>query len=448
MSDIILHIKDSYYFEVPKMLWRSNRKSAEEMPSWLVRLDDDYQNVEADKIIEGIKSLGASNVEVDGLKQKWNAWKHSDHKKHTHEGWPLDAFLDQQSADMVARANKWAGKHAPTAEEPVKAYLAQFSKQEPFAWFFNLSSKPGVAKEWAEVKASVDSAAFLKSYLQDSPDAKWTPEKLSLYNRSLDGKILIPQPFEQPKNAYEPKSAWNLCISKFMIIQIVVALLLIIAMRWLANKISSGQAPKGKLWNFLESLLLFIRNKVIVPAMGEHETKRFLPLLWTFFVLIFGLNLAGMIPWLGAPTASLATAGSYALVVFALGVFLGVQAFGALGYLKNVCPQLGLPWYLAFWVVPLLWTIEFASLFIKHSILAVRLLANMVAGHAVLLGIMSLAVGVHAYAMHTGAWTALASASVLAMTVLSVLELFVAFLQAAVFTFLAALFIGSSMHHH
>ena len=73
--------------------------------------------------------------------------------------------------------------------------------------------------------------------------------------------------------------------------------------------------------------------------------------------------------------------------------------------------------------------------------------ANMVAGHAVLLGIMGLAVGVHAYAMSTGAWGALAGASVLGMTALSVLEVFVAFLQAAVFTFLAALFIGSSMHH-
>ncbi len=72
----------------------------------------------------------------------------------------------------------------------------------------------------------------------------------------------------------------------------------------------------------------------------------------------------------------------------------------------------------------------------------------MVAGHAVLLGIMGLAVGVHAYAMSTGAWTALTGASLLGMTALSVLELFVAFLQAAVFTFLASMFIHSSMHHH
>ncbi len=443
MSNIILHIKDSYYFEVPKMLWRSNFKSVEELPSWLVRLDDDYQNFEAAKVVEGLKSIGAPAINVDGLQQTWTAWKHSNNK---YEGWPLDAYLDLQSQGLVARASKWAKKHAAQASEPVKAYLAENADKEPFAWFYELTSTPAVASKWADLKASVDAPEFLNSYIKDAPESKWVDEKLAFYNRSLDGKVLIPQPFGVIKNAYEPYSGF--CISKYMIIQVVVALLLVVALRWLAKKISSGEAPKGKLWNCLEGILLFVRDSVVVPAMGEHDAKRFMPLLWTFFVFIFGLNLAGMVPWLGSPTAALATTGTFALIVFVVGVYMGVQAFGAVGYLKNICPELGLPWYLAVWVVPLLWVIEFASLFIKHAILAIRLLANMVAGHAVLLGIMGLAVGVHAYAMHTGAWGALAGASVLGMTALSVLEVFVAFLQAAVFTFLAALFIGSSMHHH
>jgi F-type H+-transporting ATPase subunit a len=443
MSNIILHIKDSYYFEVPKMLWRSNYESPEKLPDWLVRLDDDYQNFEAAKIAEGLKTIGAPTVNVEGLQQSWNAWKHENKK---YEGWPLDAYLDLQSQGLVARASKWAKKNAADAAEPVKAYLAQNTEKEPFAWFYGLTSNPEVASKWTEVKASVDTPAFLDSYFKDAPASKWSEEKLAFYNRSLDGKVLIPQPFGVLKNAYEPYSGF--CISKYMIIQVVVALLLVVALRWLAKKISSGEPPKGKLWNCLEGILLFVRNSVVVPAMGEHDANRFMPLLWTFFVFIFGLNLAGMIPWLGSPTAALSTTGTFAAIVFIVGAYMGIQAFGALGYLKNICPELGLPWYLAFWVVPLLWVIEFASLFIKHAILALRLLANMVAGHAVLLGIMGLAVGVHAYAMHSGAWGALASASVLGMTALSVLELFVAFLQAAVFTFLAALFIGSSMHHH
>jgi F-type H+-transporting ATPase subunit a len=445
MSNIILHIKDSYYFEVPKMLSRGSAKSAKELPDWLVRLDDDYQSFEADSLLANLKSMGLEESSLSGLKDQWISWKESG-KHHKYAGWPFDAYLDKEVADLSARAAKWAAKTKSQAADPVKDYLAQNGNAEPFAWFYDALQSNGVQAKWSEAKAAVNDPAFLTGYLDQSPTAKWSEEKLAFYNKSLDGKILIPQPLGELRNAYEPESGF--CISKFMIIQVVVAFLLVAVLAWLGRKIASGQPPKGKLWNCMEGILLFVRNSVVVPAMGEHDANKFMPMLWTFFVFIFGLNLAGMVPWLGSPTASLATTGVLAIIVFVVGTFMGMKAFGFVGYLKNVCPQLGLPWYLAFWVVPLLWVIEFASLFIKHAILAIRLLANMVAGHAVLLGIMGLAVGVHAYGMSTGAWTALAGASVLGMTALSVLELFVAFLQAAVFTFLAALFIGSSMHHH
>lgn len=441
MSNIILHIKDSYYFEVPKALWRSKCDSIEKLPSWLVRLDSDYQNFEAAKIVSSLESAGVPGDSLGGLVGEWQAWQHS---KHANAGWPLDAFLDSQVAGLHTRAAKWAKVNAADAAVPLQAYLSEKANSEPYAWFANLAADDGFKSKWKEIKASVDSTEFLNSYKKETP--KWSEEKLAFYNKSLDGKVLIPQPFGVLKNAYEPNSGF--CISKFMILQVFVAILLVVVLRWLGKKIANGDAPKGKLWNCMESVLLFVRNSVVVPAMGEEDSKKFMPLLWTFFVFIFGLNLIGMVPWLGSPTAALATTGTFAFVVFAVGVAMGVKTFGVAGFLKNICPELGLPWYLAFWVVPLLWVIEFASLFIKHAILSIRLLANMVAGHAVLLGIMGLAVGVHAYAMSSGAWGALAGASVLGMTALSVLEVFVAFLQAAVFTFLAALFIGSSMHHH
>ena len=441
MSNIILHIKDSYYFEVPKALWRSKCDSIEKLPPWLVRLDSDYQNFEAAKIVSSLESAGVPGDSLGGLVSEWQAWKNL---KPANSGWPLDAFLDSQVAELHSRAAKWAKVNAADAAVPLQAYLSEKTNSEPYAWFANLAADAGFRSKWKEIKASVDSKDFLNSYKKETP--KWSEEKLAFYNKSLDGKVLIPQPFGVLKNAYEPNSGF--CISKFMILQILVAILLVFLLRWLAKKVANGDAPKGKLWNCMESVLLFVRNSVVVPAMGEEDSKKFMPLLWTFFVFIFGLNLIGMVPWLGSPTAALATTGTFAFVVFAVGVAMGVKTFGVAGFLKNICPELGLPWYLAFWVVPLLWVIEFASLFIKHAILSIRLLANMVAGHAVLLGIMGLAVGVHAYAMSSGAWGALAGASVLGMTALSVLEVFVAFLQAAVFTFLAALFIGSSMHHH
>jgi F-type H+-transporting ATPase subunit a len=258
---------------------------------------------------------------------------------------------------------------------------------------------------------------------------------------------MIPQPFGELRNAYDKESGF--CISRYMIIEVIVAILMYLIFRWLARKVQTDAPPKGKAWNLLEGFVQAIRNSVVVPAMGEHDADRFMPFLWTMFFFILGCNLMGMIPWVGSPTASFGTAGALACLVFLVGLFVGVKAFGIVGYLKNICPQLGLPWYLAFWVVPLLWVIEFASLFIKHAVLAVRLLMNMGAGHLVLLGILGIGISAKAaLGMSTPAWFGVAGISVLGTTVLSFLEVFVAFLQAYVFTFLAALFIGSSIHHH
>ena len=234
-----------------------------------------------------------------------------------------------------------------------------------------------------------------------------------------------------------------------MIIETIVAIALYFVFRWLARKVQSNEAPKGKSWNFLEGFVQAVRNNIVVPAMGEHDADRFMPFLWTMFFFILGCNLMGMIPWVGAPTASWGTTAALAILVFLVGLFVGVKTFGVTGYLKNIIPELGLPWYLAFWVVPLLWVIEFASLFIKHAVLSVRLLMNMGAGHLVLLGILGIGISARtALELSSLGWFGVAGISVLGTTVLSFLEVFVAFLQAYVFTFLAALFIGSSIHHH
>lgn len=443
MASDILHIKDGYYFEVPKFLWRSNRAKASDFPEWFQRLDSDYQSWEADQIIEGLSDMGVPASTLDSLKDAWSKWQSS---KHKNEAWPLDAYLDQQVADVRAKAPAWAKKNAPTAKDPVQAYLAgNPNVQNP--WFFELINQPEQAKKWDALKQKINSHAFLKQY-QDRPDAKaWDADKLKQYNQSLDGKILIPQPFGTPRNAYEADSGF--CISRYMIIETIVAIGLFFLFRWLARKVQTGEAPKGKSWNFLEGFVQAVRNNVVVPAMGEHDADRFMPFLWTMFFFILGCNLMGMLPWVGAPTASWGTTAALAILVFLVGLFVGVKTFGVVGYLKNICPELGLPWYLAFWVVPLLWIIEFFSLFIKHAVLSVRLLMNMGAGHLVLLGILGIGISAKtAMELSTGPWLGVAGISVLGTTVLSFLEVFVAFLQAYVFTFLAALFIGSSIHHH
>ncbi len=309
-----------------------------------------------------------------------------------------------------------------------------------------MQKSPEKLAKWNGLKAKINSDAFLQAYHSEAPYHEWSKEKIDQYNKTLDGKILIPQPFGTPRNAYEAESGF--CLSRYMVIELVVAVLALTMFGWLAKRIATGQSPKGKRWNALESMVQWVRSDVAVPAMGEHDADKFMPLLWTFFFFILGCNLMGMLPWLGSPTAAFGTTLALAGIVFVIGVTMGIKTFGPVGFLKNICPELGLPWYLAFWIVPLMWVIEFASLFIKHIVLAVRLLMNMGAGHLVLLGILGIGISVPAAMMSTPAWGAVAIVSVLGTTVLSLLELLVAFLQAYLFTFLAAMFIGSSMHHH
>ena len=443
MASDILHIKDGYFFEVPRVLWRSNRETPTAFPSWFVRLDEDYQSFEADAVIARLTDLGVDSVTLTNVRNTWQTWQHESAKT---TGWPLDAYLEKQAATAVADAYTWAKGNATKATDKYQAYLGSNPKPA-IDWFVQLQKSPEKLAKWNELKTKINSDSFLQSYHSTAPNREWSKEKIAQYNKTLDGKILIPQLFGTPRNAYEAES--GLCLSRYMIIELVVAVLALAMFGWLAKRIATGQAPKGKAWNALESVVKWVRSDVAVPAMGEHDTDRFMPLLWTFFVFILGCNMMGMLPWVGSPTAAFGTTVALAGIVFVIGVFMGIKTFGPVGFLKNICPELGLPWYLAFWIVPLMWVIEFFSLFIKHSVLAVRLLMNMGAGHLVLLGILGVGISVQAAtSMSTPVWGAVATISVLGTTALSILELLVAFLQAYLFTFLAAMFIGSSMHHH
>ena len=445
MASDILHIKDSFYFEVPKALWRSERESASELVKsygpWVVRNDDDYQDWEAARVIDGLKPLVKDPKVLNDLEAKWKAWQQEKPIRH---GRPLDQFLDDEMAKLRAAAQKWGDKNAPDSTDAVQAYITEHPGYD-YEWMYSVVSNRDTNQKWRQLRGDLDKREVVDEYLE-SPRADWSEAKMAAYNKSLSGKVFIPQPFAQLRNAHEVQSGFG--ITRYMVIEVVVAVIVLLLFKWLAGRISTGKAPKGKLWNFLESFVVFVREKIVIPAMGEHDADKYMPFFWTLFMFILGCNLMGMIPWVGAPTAAFATTAALALIVFVIGVVQGVKAFGVAGYLKNLSPQLGLPIYLAIFIVPLVWAIEAMSLFIKHGVLAVRLLANMVAGHLVLLGFMGIGFGIHAATMSTGSWGMAAVISVVAATLLSVLELFVAFLQAYIFTFLAAMFIGSATHHH
>lgn len=235
-------------------------------------------------------------------------------------------------------------------------------------------------------------------------------------------------------------------VTRFMVVEVVVALLMILLFVPLAVKMKSGRPVRGRFWNLLEVFLLYLRNEVIVPSIGKKDADRFTPFLWTVFFFVLFCNLAGLVPWFGAsPTGALATTAVLALATFVVLIGSGMRKFGVVGFWVGQVPQMDLPLVLAIFLKPMLFLIEVLGLFIKHVVLAVRLLANMFAGHlvlAVMLGFIA------ATADKLVLWIGVTFASVLMSVCLNLLELFVAFLQAYIFMFLSSIFIGMAQHQH
>lgn len=425
-SNALLHIKDSYYFEVPRALYRSQRAERSDFPPHYIRLDSDYQDWEAERLYDGLARL----EDLEGLPAKesllsdYRAWRSEDQNYAK----PFDRFLEEAESQAWFQQQLCLGRFAQKQ-----------ASEDAGAWSHRQGASERLASEWRTVRAVADD---LEAYNATPP---WPAEKIAEYNRQLDGKIIIPQPFGTLRNNYEKESGF--AISKFMILELLVAGLLILAFKKLARRVAHGRPAKGKLWNMFEAFLLFIRNDIARPAIGHHDADHFVPLLWTVFMFVLGCNLMGMLPWVGAPTGSFSVTLALAAVTFATVVFSGTRRFGVLGFWKNQVPSMGLPAALAIVIVPMIFVIEILGLVIKHLVLGIRLLANMVAGHLVLLAIMGIAVAAGAGAADAKYWIA-SGIAVVGSALFSCLELFVAFLQAYVFTFLSALFIGAAVHHH
>src|SRR5262249_31901415 len=105
---------------------------------------------------------------------------------------------------------------------------------------------------------------------------------------------------------------------KFMILEVVAALLVILIYWRVAKLAENGDPPRGIFWNTFESILTFLRERVAKPTLGEHEADRFLPDLWTVFLFILFCTLMGIIPSLGSPPASLSVTGALAVVAFVM----------------------------------------------------------------------------------------------------------------------------------
>ena len=245
-------------------------------------------------------------------------------------------------------------------------------------------------------------------------------------------------------------------ITKFMVLELMAAVLLLVIFVPLARRIATGRAPKGRLWNIFEAMVMFIRNEVVRPSIGadhhhEHHgpttyrnADRFLPYILTVFFFVLFCNLLGMIPWLGSPTGSINVTAVLAVCSLAFSVGAGMIKFGAGKFWLGLVPKMDVPLPVLIFLWPMMLVLEIGGLFIRHGVLAVRLLANMFAGHLV----VGVIVGFIPFFAGSLMWWGVTPAAVAGAVGLNLLELFVAFLQAYIFAFLSALFIGMSVHQH
>lgn len=261
-------------------------------------------------------------------------------------------------------------------------------------------------------------------------------------------------------------------LTKFMVLQVVAGLLTLLIFKGLAKRVQSGEPTKGRFWNFWEAIALYMRDEVVRPTIGDmhhdghghddhghdeaghghsdnkvgHDADQFLPFIWSCFFYILFCNLLGAIPMLGSATGAISMTIPLAIVVFVHNIVAGSRQFGFAGFWANQCPPMDVPPAMKIVLVPMIWFLEVLGLFIKHGVLAIRLFANIMAGHTVI-GVMLafiLADGVAG----TGIAYVVTPASIFGQVAIGLLELFVAFLQAYVFSFLATLFLSQCVHSH
>jgi F-type H+-transporting ATPase subunit a len=214
---------------------------------------------------------------------------------------------------------------------------------------------------------------------------------------------------------------------------LLVALVFLYTARGVARAQAAGRPPRG-FAAAMEAMVLYIRQEVILPNVGQHG-EGYVNYLLTVFFFLLACNLLGLLPWSTTPTANIAVTGAMALVSLAVIEISGMRTLGLKGYLGTIfyLPP-GLPTLLKPVMLLIMTPIEIIGKLAKPFALAVRLFANMTAGHVVVLALIGLTFFFQSYLVGV-------AASVMA-TGIMLLELFVAFLQAFVFTLLTSVFIG------
>lgn len=222
---------------------------------------------------------------------------------------------------------------------------------------------------------------------------------------------------------------------QIIFIRLVVAGLLILLL-WLGIRKATLVPSRGQ--SAIEFVLDFVRVQIVEQILGKERGRAYLPLLTTMFFTILAMNLAGIIPGLGlAGTSRMGLPLLFAVLILFVYLVAGVRAQGVGKYLKSQLFPPGIPAVAYVLITP----IEILQVFIlRPATLAVRLLANMMAGH-IMLAVALL--GTHFLLIESaGALKAAGALSFVAAIAITLFEVFVALLQTYIFVLLSAIYIN------
>ena len=247
-----------------------------------------------------------------------------------------------------------------------------------------------------------------------------------IVERGEDGELIRPFDISITKN-----------VCSLMITGLLLVLIVLGAARWYKKNDASEKAPKG-FTGLVEMMVMMVNDDLIKESIGEKEYRKYAPYLLTAFFFIFISNLLGIMPFF--PGGANVTGNIAVTMVLALCTFVAVNLFGNKHYWKEILwPDV--PVFLKF-PLPIMQIIELFGLIAKPFSLMVRLFANIMAGHAVILGLVSVIfVTVKLGPVINGSMTVI---TMLFGVFMDCLELLVGFIQAYVFTMLSSVFIGMS----
>ena len=238
--------------------------------------------------------------------------------------------------------------------------------------------------------------------------------------------------------AYLDVGPMRLPISKHLLMMCIAFILLTVVLPFIIKSRSKIIAP---LRSMIEVIVIFIRDEVVRPNLGNEMGDKHLPYFSTLFFFILTMNLLGLVPYGATATGNLAVSGALALTSLVFILFQGIKTQGFFAYIKNMVPH-GVP----VWLYPVMFPIELIGLVTKAFALCVRLFANMLGGHIVILSFICFIFIFGSIGAIYG--FGVAPVSVFLVLFMMALELLVAFLQAYIFVFLTAIFTGMAVNPH